>query len=125
MTIDSAQEQRLLETLRGASDGAAVGRTFGAPIVHDGALLLPVARVGSGVGGGGGSLSEDEGRRQRGTGGGFGTAAEPLGVFVFKDGEVTWRPVVDVNRVLIAGQVVAVAALLVVRAILKARRQVG
>ncbi|MEU4221564.1 spore germination protein GerW family protein [Actinoplanes sp. NPDC026623] len=93
--------------------------------MHDGTLLLPVARVAGGAGGGGGSGSEDEGREQRGMGGGFGTAARPLGVFALKDGEVTWRPVVDVNRVLIAGQVVAVAALLVVRALVRARRHVG
>ena len=46
---------------------------------------------------------------------------KPFGVFVLKDGEVTWRPAVDVNRMILGGQLVVIAALLTVRAIVKAR----
>ena len=46
---------------------------------------------------------------------------KPFGVFVLKDGEVTWRPAVDVNRMILGGQLVVIAALLTVRAFVKAR----
>jgi hypothetical protein len=34
---------------------------------------------------------------------------------------VTWRPAVDLNRIVLGGQVVAIVALLTIRAIVKAR----
>jgi hypothetical protein len=34
---------------------------------------------------------------------------------------VSWRPAVDVNKIILGGQVVAVVALLTIRAIVKAR----
>ena len=48
-------------------------------------------------------------------------SAKPLGVFVLRDGKVGWRPAIDVNKVIIGGQVVAVTGLLVARALIKAR----
>jgi hypothetical protein len=47
--------------------------------------------------------------------------SKPVGVFVVKDGEVTWRPAVDVNKIVLGGQLVVLVALLVLRAALKAR----
>jgi hypothetical protein len=47
-----------------------------------------------GVGGGGGA---DE-HGQHGEGGGFGLVARPVGAYVIKDGEVSWRPAFDLNR---------------------------
>jgi hypothetical protein len=38
-----------------------------------------------------------------------------------REGELSWRPAVDVNRIVLGGQVVAIIALLTVRAIVKAR----
>jgi hypothetical protein len=40
---------------------------------------------------------------------------------MIREGELSWRPAVDVNRVILGGQVVAVVALLTLRAIVKAR----
>jgi hypothetical protein len=60
-----------------------------------------------------------------GIGGGLGLSAKPLGVFVVRDGRVSWRPAIDVNRVILGSQIVAVVALLVVRSILKGRRRVA
>jgi hypothetical protein len=34
---------------------------------------------------------------------------------------VTWRPSVDLNRIVLGGQIVAIVALLTIRAIVKAR----
>jgi hypothetical protein len=47
--------------------------------------------------------------------------ARPVGAFVIRDGDLHWRPAVDVNRIVLGGQVVAVVALLTVRTILRAR----
>ncbi|REF99235.1 hypothetical protein DFJ67_5266 [Asanoa ferruginea] len=43
--------------------------------------------------------------------------------FVIRDGKAAWRPAVDVYQVIIGGRLVAIAALLVVRALIKARRR--
>ncbi len=114
-----------LDTVREVVQGTAADRVFGAPIMQDGLTVLPVARVSGGGGGGGGTgpAAEDAGDDAvaSGFGGGVGVAAKPLGVFVIKNGDVRWRPAVDVNKVIIGGQIVVVAALLTVRAIIKAR----
>jgi hypothetical protein len=47
--------------------------------------------------------------------------ARPAGAFVIRGDDVVWRPAVDVNRVIVGGQIVAVVALLVVRSIARAR----
>jgi len=95
------------ELLGGVRDAITVRRVFGDPIEQDGVMVVPVARVGGG--GGGGSDSEHNG------GGGFGLGAKPVGVYVIKDGQVSWRPAVAPVRVALV--VVAALALL-----LRARR---
>jgi uncharacterized spore protein YtfJ len=90
------------ELLSGARDAISVRRVFGEPIEHEGTVVVPVAKVGGG--GGGGSDSEHNG------GGGFGLGARPVGVYVIKDGQVSWRPAIDPVRV--AFLVVAALALL-------------
>jgi uncharacterized spore protein YtfJ len=87
--------------------------------------VLPVAKISGGGGGGGGTGPAVEGQETGGSGGGFGLTAKPLGVFVIKDGTVRWRPAIDVNKVILGGQLVAVTALLVVRALVKGRRRRG
>jgi uncharacterized spore protein YtfJ len=111
----------VLETIRGAVDQATAGRVFGTPINQDGVIVLPVARI-AGAGGGGGGSGPGEGAGQsQGTGGGLRLSAKPLGVFVIKDGTVAWRPAIDVGRAILGGQVVAIVALLTVRALIRAR----
>jgi uncharacterized spore protein YtfJ len=95
---------------------------FGEPIIQDGVTIIPVARVsGGGGGGGGGPAGATE--EASGAGAGFGMRSRPVGVFVVKDGNVSWRPSLDLNRVILGGQVVAVVALLTIRSILKRRRR--
>jgi uncharacterized spore protein YtfJ len=79
------------ELLKGARDSISVRRVFGEPIEHNGVIVVPVAKVAGG--GGGGGDSEDNG------GGGFGLGARPVGVYVIKDGQVSWRPAIDPLRV--------------------------
>ena len=83
--------------------------------------MLPVAKMAGGVGGGTGTRSGTDDKPENGSGGGIGLTARGLGVFVAKDGAVTWRPAIDVNRVILGGQVVAVVAFLMPRALIQAR----
>jgi hypothetical protein len=40
---------------------------------------------------------------------------------VIRGDEVDWRPAIDVNRVILGGQLIAIAALLLARAVIKSR----
>jgi uncharacterized spore protein YtfJ len=77
------------ELLHGVRDSISVRRVFGDPIEHDGVVVVPVARV---AGGGGGGDNDENG------GGGFGLVGRPAGVYVIRDGEVTWKPAIDPVR---------------------------
>jgi uncharacterized spore protein YtfJ len=101
------------ETMTSTLDALHVKRVFGEPIERDGALFIPAAKVRGG--GGGGGDSEGNG------GSGFGLTAKPAGMYVIRDGEATWQPALDLNRVILGGQIVGIVALLVLRAILKRR----
>jgi uncharacterized spore protein YtfJ len=92
--------------LQSALDALTARRVFGDPITVDGSIILPAAVVGGG--GGGGATDTDEG------GVGFGMHARPAGVYVIKDGQATWRPAVDVNKIIMGGQLVAITALLTI-----------
>jgi uncharacterized spore protein YtfJ len=97
-----------------ARDTLTVKRVFGEPYEKDGVTVIPAARVQGGAGGGSGEDAQ-------GSGGGFGLTARPVGAFIIRDGELSWRPAVDVNRIALGGQVVVIVALLTVRAIVKSR----
>jgi uncharacterized spore protein YtfJ len=97
------------EILGGARDAITVRRVYGEPIEQEGLTVIPAAAVRGG--GGGGGDSDGNG------GGGFGVAARPVGAYVIRDGEVVWRPAVDVNRLALGGQLVAALALLVAWAV--------
>jgi uncharacterized spore protein YtfJ len=97
---------------------AGAEQVYGTPISNDGLTVLPVAKVNAGGGGGEGARQTDHGE-----GGGLGLSAKPLGVFVLRNGKVAWRPAVDVNKVILGAQVVAIVALIVLRSVVKARRK--
>lgn len=101
-----------------ARDTLTVKRVFGEPYEKNGVTVIPAARVQGGAGGGGGEGPEGQGK---GSGSGFGLNARPVGAFLIKGDEVTWRPAVDLNKVILGAQVVAIVALLTIRAIVKAR----
>ena len=106
------------EVIMQARDALTVKRVFGEPYEKNGVTAIAVAAVRGGAGGGGG---EGPGGEGRGSGGGFGLSARPVGMFLIRGDELTWRPAVDVNRVVLGAQVVAVVALLTIRSIVKAR----
>lgn len=91
------------QVLSGAQDVLTARRVFGDPIERDGLTVIPVAVIGGG--GGGGGKSDQEGA-------GFGVKARPAGVFVVRDGDVKWRPALDLNRVILGGQIVGFVAVL-------------
>jgi uncharacterized spore protein YtfJ len=105
------------EVLSQSRDAMTVGRVFGEPIERNGVTIVPVAQVMGGGGGGGGHSEEG----QEGSGAGFGVRAVPAGVYLIKGDDVEWKPSVDVNRVILGGQIVAIFALLTLRAIVKMR----
>jgi len=100
-----------LDRIDQARDALTVRRVYGDPYQEEGVTIIPAAHVIGGGGGGGDTLGNG--------GGGFGLSARPVGAWVIKDGEVRWRPAIDVNRIVLVGQVVAIAALLTVRSIVK------
>jgi uncharacterized spore protein YtfJ len=106
------------EVLAQARDSLTVKRVFGEPYEKDGVTIIPAARVQGGAGAGGGEDPQGQGK---GSGSGFGVTARPVGAYVLREGELSWRPAVDVNRIILGGQAVAIAALLTIRAIIKAR----
>jgi uncharacterized spore protein YtfJ len=85
------------EVLSTAKDAITVKRVFAEPYEKDGLTVIPAAEVRGGAGGGTGQ--DDKG--QEGGGGGFGVSGRPAGAFVIKDGQVTWRPSVDPNRIVV------------------------
>ena len=62
-----------------------------------------------GAGGGGGGSGERAGGQETGSGfgTGFGVRAQPVGVYEVRDGQVAWRPIVDITRLAHGGQVLA------------------
>ena len=53
---------------------------------------------------------------------GFGVNARPVGVYVVKNGEVTWQPAIDVMRIIVGGQIIGLVTILAIRSLLKRRR---
>lgn len=104
-----------LEALR---DVLTVKRVFGEAYEAHGVTVIPVAAVRGGGGGGGG---EDD-KQQVGAGAGLGIIARPVGVFVVGDEGVRWEPALDLTRIVVGGQLVAVAAILLLRRVAAGRR---
>ena len=112
---------------RATNDALSVRRVFGEAYERAGTLVIPVAKVwgatGSGAGSGetGGSPDADgegEGDTVRaraqmghGGGGGYGVRVKAVGVFVVDESGAHWRPALDLNRVILGGQLVAAVVL--------------
>lgn len=95
-----------------------VRRVFGEPIERDGTTVIPAARLRGRAGG----------QRARKRGGvdasksGLKLAARPAGALVMRDGVVSWRPAIDVNRIVAGGQLVTVSIAGLVYLMLRLRR---
>lgn len=102
------------DVISSAEEAMTVKRVFGEPYEKNGLTVIPAARIGGGAGGGTGEGPEGQGHGQ---GSGFGVSAKPAGAFVVKGEKVRWQPSVDVNRIILGAQVVAIVALFTARAI--------
>jgi uncharacterized spore protein YtfJ len=98
----------LTETISNARDSITVKRVYGEPYERNGVTVIPAATV---MGGGGGGEG-DQGDGQTGSGGGFGLRARPVGAYVIRGEEVSWRPALDLNRVVLGCQLLGLAAIL-------------
>ena len=109
------------ELIEGVRDALSVRQVFGEPVERDGVTVIPAATVMGGGGGGGGGGGEGarrpedtkveagEPESQSSFGTGFGGVMWPAGAFEIRDGRVTWRPAIDVTRVLVMVLVLAIA----------------
>lgn len=104
-------------------DLSGARRVYGEPYEKDGVTVIPAVsiRVAGGFGSGSGLRGRAFGDERAGAtpgegggGGGGGTAhARPVGAYVIKEGKVTWLPAVDVNRIVLGGQILCGLALVV------------
>jgi hypothetical protein len=106
----------LSELISGARDVVSVKRVYGDPYEKNGLTVIPAATV---RGGGGGGMGDNEGG-DSGGGGGFGLTARPSGAWIVEDGRATWKPAIDVNRIVLGGQAIALAAVLITGRVLLA-----
>lgn len=100
------------EVLVNAQQAMSVRRVFGDPIQVGESTVIPAAVIGGG--GGGGGRGTEEG------GVGFGLKARPAGAYVVKNNRICWRPAVDVNKIVMGGQLVAIVGMLVLGPALRA-----
>jgi uncharacterized spore protein YtfJ len=105
------------ETISAARDAITVKRVYGDPYERNGVVVIPAAAVQGGAGGGSGE--EEDGRT--GGGGGFGLRARPVGAYVIRGDQVSWEPAFDLSRAILGGQLLALAALLVLRSLSRRR----
>jgi uncharacterized spore protein YtfJ len=111
-----------LSRLDAVKDVMTVQRVFGEPTQVDGVTVVPVAIVRGGAGGGGGGgTAPNENQQGEGAGVGFGVNTRALGVL--RDGNVSWQPAVDVTRIVVGSQLVALAAIVVIGSVLRHRHR--
>jgi hypothetical protein len=106
----------ITEFVSNARDAVSVKRVYGEPYVTNGLTVIPAATVRGGAGQG---MGDHDGGDSTG-GGGFGLTARPTGAWIIEEGRATWKPAVDVNRIVLGAQTIALAAILVTGRILLA-----
>jgi uncharacterized spore protein YtfJ len=113
-----------LSKLEAVKEVMTVKRVFGDAYEADGVTIIPVAAVRGGGGGGGGEGAAPNAQGTGSGGGlGFGVNVRAVGVFAVKDGTVTWSPSIDVMRIVLGGQLVALAGILILGRVLTHRRR--
>lgn len=100
---------KMPEVLDEVRSSVEAKRVYADPVHEDGVTVVPAATVRGGGGGG----SDNEGQ----SGGGFGLAGSPAGAWVVKEGEVTWKPVVDRTKVIMLGELTAIVGLIAWRSV--------
>jgi len=99
---------KVAEALSAARDTLTVRRVFAEPYEKDGITLIAAAAVLAGAGGGHGT----DPKGQEGEGGGYAAHARPVGAYIIENGRVSWRPALDLNRLMTLVGMIALALLL-------------
>ncbi len=90
---DEARKPR--RVARAVRDQASAKRVYGDPIELDGVTIIPVVAVRR--------CGGPDGSEENGKGCGCScNSARPLGLVVIRDGQVSWTPALDMNRVVMA-----------------------
>jgi uncharacterized spore protein YtfJ len=102
------------EAFKTIRDALSARQVFGEPVARDGVTMIPAATVIGAGGGGGGSRRSGKGASEAdepdtGAGMGLGVIAWPSGAFEIRDDRVTWRPTLDVARIVFAALGVVLA----------------
>jgi uncharacterized spore protein YtfJ len=118
--MGNGQLSSVLDRLDAVKDTLTVQRVFGDAYEVGDTTIIPVASVQGGGGGGGGEGPTGSGS-PLGGGIGFGVKARPVGVYIVKAGHVSWQPALDKTRVILAGQLIGLVAILTVRKLLRRR----
>jgi uncharacterized spore protein YtfJ len=118
--MNNGQLSSVLDRLDAVKDTLTVQRVFGDAYEVGDTTIIPVAGVQGGGGGGGGEGPTGNGS-PLGGGIGFGVKARPVGVYIVKDGQVSWQPALDKTRIILAGQFLGLVAILTLRKLLRRR----
>ena len=122
--MDDSPLTNALSKLDALKDIMTVKRCFGDAYEFNGVQVIPVATVRGGGGGGGGEGNSPEAQGQgAGAGIGFGVNVRPIGMYLVKDGTVTWSPAIDVLRIILGGQLLGLVGILSLRRILLHQRR--
>jgi uncharacterized spore protein YtfJ len=107
------------EVVAQAREAMTVRRVYGDPYEKDGVTIIPAAKV---RGSGGVGRGKKDKKRPVG---GYQINATPVGAYVIREGKVRWQPALNLNRVILGGQIVGALAVVggIVRATIGARRQ--
>ena len=112
------------EVLEEARDVIGVQRVYGEPMQKNGVTVIPAARIMGGAGSGSGTVPTPDGEapaKETGSGTGVGMMGSPAGAYVIKGEDVRWVPALDVNRIVLGAQILAIVLILAVRSVSRAR----
>jgi hypothetical protein len=91
----------------------AAKRVYSEPYTVDGTTLITAAAISGGVG-----MRRDASETE--TRGGMGGSARPVGAYVVRDGQVSWKPALDLERLALRG--LLIGALVTLGLVLSRRR---
>jgi len=113
---ESDGETKKRALMSASRDVMSAKRVYGDPYEKNGLTVIPAAIVGV-AGGAAGDQAGDEPGGERG----FGLLARPSGAWIVREDQVTWKPAIDVNRIVLGGQIIVFTAVFMTGRILLAR----
>jgi hypothetical protein len=111
---DKAAEKQ--EAISAARHVISVKRVYGDPYEKNGLAVIPAAIVGGVAASASGDQTVDESGERA-----CGLMARPSGAWIIQGDQVTWKPAIDVNRIVLGGQIIAFTAIFMAGRILLAR----